>query len=145
MIKYYTQNINFQLIISLGNQLNLIRRGNLPNWIPDLKFKSYMDTLAQQYESCPHVPLFLWLMSKFKYSEKATKFCEILTLVLFYAVPVKSKVKISQNFVASSEYVNFTIKTGNNLLKMGYWLSKQFSLGLQIFALNWIFYLLAVT
>ena len=37
---------------------------------------------------------------KFIYSEKATKFCEILHTV-------KSKGKISQNFVAFSEYVNF--------------------------------------
>ena len=41
------------------------------------------------------------------YSEKATKFCEIFTLILSYVEPVKSKVKISQNFVAFSEYVNF--------------------------------------
>ena len=46
---------------------------------------------------------------KFIYSEKATKFCEIFTLLLSYVVPVKSKVKISQNFVAFSEYINFKI------------------------------------
>ena len=45
---------------------------------------------------------------KFIYSEKATKFCEIFTLLLSYVVPVKSKVKISQNFVFFSEYMNFT-------------------------------------
>ena len=45
---------------------------------------------------------------KFIYSEKATKFCAIFTLLLFYVVPDKSKVKISQNFVAFSEYMNFT-------------------------------------
>ena len=39
---------------------------------------------------------------QFIYSEKATKFCEILTLLLSYAQTVKSKVKISQNFVAFS-------------------------------------------
>ena len=44
---------------------------------------------------------------KFIYSEKATKFCEIFTLLLSYVVPVKSKVKISQNFVAFSDYMNF--------------------------------------
>ena len=44
---------------------------------------------------------------KFIYSEKATKFCEISTLLLSYVVPVKSKVEISQNFVAFSEYMNF--------------------------------------
>ena len=35
------------------------------------------------------------------------KICEIFTLLLSYVVPVKSKVKISQNFVAFSEYMNF--------------------------------------
>ena len=48
------------------------------------------------------------LVLKFIYSEKATKFCEIFTLLLSYLVPVKSKVTISQNFVAFSEYLNFT-------------------------------------
>ena len=47
------------------------------------------------------------MVVKFIYSEKATKFCEIFTLLLSYVVPVKSKVKISQNFVAFSEYMNF--------------------------------------
>ena len=45
---------------------------------------------------------------KFIYSEKATKFCEILTLLLTVCTVVKSKVKISQNSVAFSEYMNFT-------------------------------------
>ena len=39
------------------------------------------------------------------YSEKATKFCEIFISLLSYVVPVKSKVKILQNFVAFSEYI----------------------------------------
>ena len=47
------------------------------------------------------------------YSEKATKFCEISTLLLSYVVPVKSNVEISQNFVAFSEYINFTKLNGN--------------------------------
>ena len=38
----------------------------------------------------------------------ATKFCEISTLLLSYVWPVKSKVEDSQNFVAFSEYMNFT-------------------------------------
>ena len=46
---------------------------------------------------------------KFIYSEKASKFCEIFTLLLSYVVPVKSKVKILKNFVAFSEYMNFKI------------------------------------
>ena len=47
------------------------------------------------------------LKVKFIYSEKVPKFCEISTLLLSYVVPVKSKVEISQNFVAFSEYMNF--------------------------------------
>ena len=41
------------------------------------------------------------------YSEKAKTFCEILTLLLTVCTVVKSKVKITQNFVAFSEYMNF--------------------------------------
>ena len=47
------------------------------------------------------------MIVKLIYSEKAAKFCKIFTLLLSYVVPVKSKVKISQNFVAFSEYMNF--------------------------------------
>ena len=47
------------------------------------------------------------LIVKFTYSEKATKFCEIVALLLSFVVPVKSKVKVLQNFVAFSEYMNF--------------------------------------
>ena len=61
-----------------------------------------------------------WLMEKpenrflkFIYSEKATKFCEISLLLLSYVVSVKSKVNISQKFVAFSEYMNFNV--GNQL------------------------------
>ena len=43
---------------------------------------------------------------KFIHSEKATKFCKISIFLLSYAVPVKNKVEISQNFVAFSEYMN---------------------------------------
>ena len=42
------------------------------------------------------------------YSEKAAKFCEIFPAVLLTTVhTVKSKGKISQNFVAFSDYMNF--------------------------------------
>ena len=44
---------------------------------------------------------------KFKYSEKATKFCEISTLILSVCTVDKSNVEISQNFVAFLEYTNF--------------------------------------
>ena len=47
------------------------------------------------------------LLVKFVFSEKAAKFCEIFALLLTTVHTVKSKVKISQNFVAFSEYMNF--------------------------------------
>ena len=47
------------------------------------------------------------MLLKLIYSEKATKFCEISTSLWSYVVPVKSKVEISQSFVAFSEYINF--------------------------------------
>ena len=46
--------------------------------------------------------------AKFIYSEKATKFSEISSLILSYVMPVKSKVENFQNFVVFSEYMNFT-------------------------------------
>ena len=52
----------------------------------------------------------MYNLLKFIYSEKATKFFEISTLLLSYVVPVKSKVEISQDFVAFSEYMYFKIK-----------------------------------
>ena len=49
----------------------------------------------------------IYNLLKFIYSEKAKKLCEIFTLLLSYVVPDKSKVKISLNFVAFSDYMNF--------------------------------------
>ena len=46
-------------------------------------------------------------MIKFIYSEKARKFFEISTLLFSVFTEDKSKVEISQNFVAFSEYKNF--------------------------------------
>ena len=42
------------------------------------------------------------------FSEKATNFFEIFTLLLTGTTQDKGKVKISQNFVAFSKYINFT-------------------------------------
>ena len=47
---------------------------------------------------------------KFIYSEKTTKFCEISILLLTGTTQDKSKVEISQNFVAFSEYMNFNVR-----------------------------------
>ena len=61
-----------------------------------------------------------WLV-KFIYSENATKFCEISTLNLTTVDTVKSKVEISQNFVAFSEYMNcnsfYDLKRENGMTK----------------------------
>ena len=63
------------------------------------------------------VPVIVWvqifvdfsLELKFMYSEKAKKFCEIFPFLLTTVHTVKSKGKISQNFVAFSEYMNFNM------------------------------------
>ena len=52
---------------------------------------------------------------KFVYSEKTTKFCEISTLLLSTVHTDKSKVEISQNFVAFSEYMNFNKKLASKM------------------------------
>ena len=54
---------------------------------------------------------------KFIHSEKATKFCEVFTLLLTGTTQDKSKVEISQNFVAFSEYMNFTNKQSMTFTK----------------------------
>ena len=51
----------------------------------------------------------VYLYIKLIYSEKAAKFCEIFPLPLTVSTAVKSKGKISQNFAAFSEYMNFNI------------------------------------
>ena len=44
---------------------------------------------------------------KFRYCEKATKFCGLSTVDWSYVVTVKSTMEILQNFVAFSERMNF--------------------------------------
>ena len=48
------------------------------------------------------------LCIKLIYSEKTTKFGEIFPLLMTECTVGKTKEKISQNFVAFSEYMNFT-------------------------------------
>ena len=70
---------------------------------------------------------------KFIYSEKATKFCKISTLLLTVCTVVKSKVKLSQNFVAFSKYINFNFKCLRLILSflgMGFPSAFQWSWGL---------------
>ena len=52
----------------------------------------------------------LWDL-KFIYSKNAIKFCKMFPLLLTTIHTVKSKGKISQNFVAFSEYMNFKYQT----------------------------------
>ena len=62
--------------------------------------------IGKNREHCMQSILFVFAI-KFIYSEKATKFCKIFTLLLSYVAPAKNKVEISQNFVAFSECMNF--------------------------------------
>ena len=91
--------------------LNALKCGSCQNVLPHILVLTFLPSLS----CCQHT----WVeisskkrptekKIKFIYSEKATKFCKIFTLLLSYVVPVKSKVNISQNFVAFSECMNFT-------------------------------------
>ena len=74
---------------------------------------------------------------KFVYSEKATKFCEIFTLLLSVCTVDKSKLEILQNFVAFLEYMilNFTkIQLFKKILLSWWFLFK--SHGISKFCLN---------
>ena len=64
------------------------------------------------------------MLCKFINSEKATKFCEIFLLILTTVHAVKSKGKISQNFVAFSEYINFK-KVEKNILIISDFLERE--------------------
>ena len=70
--------------------------------------------------SCDHST-----MVKFVYSEKATKIFEISTLLLSTVHTDKSKAEISQNFVAFSEYMNFTMVLWSHDILRGHHLTNQ--------------------
>ena len=76
-------------------------------FLSSVKFAKKLELSRDHYTRKLNFMLLSKLVLKFMYSEKATKFCDIFNLLLSYLVPVKSKVKISQNFVAFSEYTNF--------------------------------------
>ena len=71
-------------------------------------FSEISDAMPHQF----FYKYFLWFHLKFIYSEKATKFWEIFTLLLSYVASVKGKVVILQTFVAFSEYMNFSSAHG---------------------------------
>ena len=68
--------------------------------------------IANQLAPFPRRTIFFKVagFSKFIYSVKATKFYEISNLLLSVCNVDKSKVEIPQNFVALSEYTNFTVQ-----------------------------------
>ena len=70
-----------------------------PNFGPDKKFslQNFFFSTISKIVSEPLNEKAYFLLY-FIYSEKATKFCEIFTLLLNVCTVVKSKVKISQNF-----------------------------------------------
>ena len=70
--------------------------------LQNICFEFFSQVLKTEKKDCLLRPI------KFIYSEKAKKFCEIFTLLLTVCNVVKSKVKILQDFVAFSEYMNFT-------------------------------------
>ena len=76
-----------------------------------------------------------WHRLKFIYSEKATKFCKIFTLLFSYVVPVKCNVKISPNFVAFSEYMNFKSKRKRKTLYCSCFRDRGMLMGLNFFSI----------
>ena len=82
---------------------------NLSFKVLGLEWGIYLSTVISNkrlVSSCP-VLLVGKTLLKFIYSEMGTKFCEIFPLILTTVHTVKSKWKISQNFVAFSECMNF--------------------------------------
>ena len=84
------------MILKLADQLSLFKPEGV-DYAPHATTKP--PRIKKQYTPQP--------LLKFIYSEKATKFCEIFPLLLTAVHTVKSKGKISQNFAAFSEYMNF--------------------------------------
>ena len=103
--KYYATSKRMPLKTHLAQWPRVILNSNLSFLQIKLHTKNLelLDKIYKKHWRLSYSILFL----KFIHSEKTTKFCEIFTLLLFYVVPVKIKMKISQNLVAFSEYMNF--------------------------------------
>ena len=80
---------------------------------------------------CPiyfNVKIFLWkTYLEVNINSKVHIFYETFTLLLSYVVPVKSKVKISQNFVAFSEYMDFTkeVNLHTSVISQGFFFNSE--------------------
>ena len=95
MYEHVKKKITFEIKTILRKLLNVFK------FLNDRKIESQNKTPLKKDWSI------VFLSLKFIYSEKATKFFEISTLLLTTVHTVKSKVKISQNFEAFSKYMNF--------------------------------------
>ena len=74
-----------------------------------LYFQDYAKDCIEKHNMHLSLGINTIIVLKFIYSEKTENFCEIFTFLLSYVVPVKCKVRILQNFVAFSEYMNFPV------------------------------------
>ena len=74
--------------------------------LPDQHFH-FTDKFELILNRCVTNSITTLTLVKFIYSEQVTKFCKISTLLSSVYTVDKSKVEISQNFVAFSEYTNF--------------------------------------
>ena len=98
--------ISLQILV-IQHDINLGWTSDLTELTPSIRTSRMgkMSVFERYNTNSVHHDLFLDI--KFTYFEKATKFCEIFPLLLTVCTVVKSKGKISQNFVAFSEYMNF--------------------------------------
>ena len=105
---------NSRFVVKHGVDSSLDHKKKVHNGLPNLLFQLAQEEVMK-HRAKAFLKLYLQFCSrskaklKFIYSEKATKFCEIFTLLLTGNTKGKSKVKISQSFVAFSEYMNFNL------------------------------------
>ena len=104
----------FSDLFDVDGQCNILRGDQTKIWFSlSLAFESY-SYVAKETASIQKTFRFRldckepWrgTIVKFVYYEKATKFWKIFTLLLTVCTVVKNNMKIFQNFVAFSEYMN---------------------------------------
>ena len=89
----------YQELLDYLGQLEYGATGGYRQWIYQTctEFGWYQSSDQPGHPYGTKFPVDFSVKVKFIYSEKATKFCKISTLLLSYVVPVKSKVEILQN------------------------------------------------
>ena len=94
-----------QICQKFGKHRNIIAFLIVSNQIQQWQHYKEQVNYFKKYKSWNRIDRILLL--KLMYSEKATKFCKISTLLLTGTTTQdKSEMKIQQNFVAFSEYMN---------------------------------------